>query len=365
MHDAARRPLQDVLTAIRYRTPLDSVGRKLQANAERHLKSGAEMARLFAEAPQALAESLRFLEGLAFSLADLKNEYPEELRAGYATPQEALEAYATAGAATRYNGAVPAKVKHALAHELAACRRDELRALFSHRARHRALCARPKDLVPGARLGGQFDHLLLPRHHRCRSGTKRTSFRALHLEKPRRAAGHRCRFRARAARRGDAIYLQSLWPRPRRTYRHRHHLSQPLRPARCRQGLRPLRGCHRGSVELALGRRVTWPAGATGPPPRPRPARGPAGADAGAGARACRLSAAPFATYRRLRHYPRPARRNRAHRPCRDGRTHHGRMGQGRPRCARPFEGRYSRPRHAHLPAQEFRPFAQVITGSI
>ncbi len=119
MHEAARRPLQDVLTAIRCRTPLDAVGRILQANAERHLKSGAEMARLFVEAPEALAESVRFLEGLAFSLADLKNEYPEELRAGYATPQEALEAYATAGAATRYNGAVPAKVKHALAHELA------------------------------------------------------------------------------------------------------------------------------------------------------------------------------------------------------------------------------------------------------
>ncbi|MDR3408568.1 MAG: PHP domain-containing protein, partial [Methylovirgula sp.] len=118
MHEAARRPLQDVLTAIRYRTPLDAIGRKLQANAERHLKSGAEMARLFAEAPQTIAECLRFLEGLAFSLADLKNEYPEELRAGYATPQEALEAYAYAGAATRYNGAVPAKVKYALAHEL-------------------------------------------------------------------------------------------------------------------------------------------------------------------------------------------------------------------------------------------------------
>ncbi|MGP8232736.1 MAG: error-prone DNA polymerase [Methylovirgula sp.] len=118
MHDAARRSLQDVLTAIRCRAPLDTVGRILQANAERHLKNGAEMAHLFAEAPEAVAESLRFLEGLAFSLADLKNEYPEELRAGHATPQEALEAYATAGAAARYKGAVPEKVKHTLAYEL-------------------------------------------------------------------------------------------------------------------------------------------------------------------------------------------------------------------------------------------------------
>ena len=119
MHAAARRPLQDVLTAIRHRTTLDAVGKRLQANAERHLKDGAEMARLFVEAPQAVDETLRFLEGLSFSLADIKNEYPEELREGYATPQAALEAFAYAGAAERYRGKVPEKVKHTLAYELA------------------------------------------------------------------------------------------------------------------------------------------------------------------------------------------------------------------------------------------------------
>jgi error-prone DNA polymerase len=119
MHAPERRPLQDVLTAVRHRTTLDAIGRKLQANAERYLKSGADMTRLFAEAPQAVAETLRFLAGLTFSLADLKNEYPEELRAGYATPQAALEAFASAGATERYKGAVPEKVKHTLAYELA------------------------------------------------------------------------------------------------------------------------------------------------------------------------------------------------------------------------------------------------------
>ncbi len=119
MHEAARRPLQDVLTTIRNGTTLDAIGRKLQANAERHLKDGREMARLFAEAPEAVDETLRFLEGLTFSLAHLKNQYPEELREGYATPQAALEAFAYAGAAERYKGPVPEKVKHALAYELA------------------------------------------------------------------------------------------------------------------------------------------------------------------------------------------------------------------------------------------------------
>ena len=56
------------------------------------------MARLFAEAPQAVAETMRFLDGLKFSLDELSHCYPEELREGYATAQAALEAFAWAGA---------------------------------------------------------------------------------------------------------------------------------------------------------------------------------------------------------------------------------------------------------------------------
>jgi error-prone DNA polymerase len=118
MHVAARRPLQDVLTAIRMKLPLDVLGRRLNTNAERHLKSGLEMARLFSEAPEAIAETLRFLQGLSFSLAELAYEYPEELREGYASPQEALEAFAREGATRRYPEGVPEKVKRAIAHEL-------------------------------------------------------------------------------------------------------------------------------------------------------------------------------------------------------------------------------------------------------
>ncbi|MFZ0729234.1 MAG: error-prone DNA polymerase, partial [Methylovirgula sp.] len=118
MHIASRRPLKDVLTATRAGTPIDALGRRLQANAERHLKSGPEMARLFSEAPEAVAETSRFLEGLSFSLDELAYQYPEELREGYASPQEALEAFAREGAARRYPSGVPEKVKQAIAHEL-------------------------------------------------------------------------------------------------------------------------------------------------------------------------------------------------------------------------------------------------------
>ncbi|MFZ0559687.1 MAG: error-prone DNA polymerase [Methylovirgula sp.] len=118
MHIASRRPLKDVLTATRAGTPIDALGRRLQANAERHLKSGPEMARLFSEAPEAVAETSRFLEGLSFSLDELAYQYPEELREGYASPQEALEAFAREGAARRYPDGVPEKVNQAIAHEL-------------------------------------------------------------------------------------------------------------------------------------------------------------------------------------------------------------------------------------------------------
>ncbi len=119
MHDPARRALLDVLTCIRHGTTLEAAGRKLSANAERHLKPSAEMRRLFAEAPDAVVETLRFLDGIGFSLDELGPDYPDELREGYATPHEALAAFAREGAERRYPEGVPAKVTAAIAHELA------------------------------------------------------------------------------------------------------------------------------------------------------------------------------------------------------------------------------------------------------
>ncbi len=65
-HHPARRPLQDVLTCIREKTTIDAIGRRLQANAERYLKPAAEMARLFRELPEAIAETMRFAAALRF-----------------------------------------------------------------------------------------------------------------------------------------------------------------------------------------------------------------------------------------------------------------------------------------------------------
>ncbi|MBE7219611.1 MAG: error-prone DNA polymerase, partial [Caulobacteraceae bacterium] len=90
----------------------------------------AEMARIFAEAPEAVGETMRFLDGIAFDLKQLKYNYPDELRDGHATEREALEAYAEAGLAERYPLGAPPKVRAALDHELGIVSQLEYWAYF-------------------------------------------------------------------------------------------------------------------------------------------------------------------------------------------------------------------------------------------
>ncbi len=70
------RPLFDVLTTIREHTTLDAAGRLLAGNAERYLKPPTQMARLFADRPDAVRESLGLAERLQFSMTDLGYRFP-------------------------------------------------------------------------------------------------------------------------------------------------------------------------------------------------------------------------------------------------------------------------------------------------
>ncbi|MES2599946.1 MAG: error-prone DNA polymerase [Pseudomonadota bacterium] len=96
-HHPARRPLQDVLTCIREKTTIMSVGKRLEANAERHLKPGYEMARLFRDYPDAIAETMRFAERISFTLDELKYQYPDEPVPPGKTGQRHLEDLTWAG----------------------------------------------------------------------------------------------------------------------------------------------------------------------------------------------------------------------------------------------------------------------------
>jgi error-prone DNA polymerase len=117
-HDPARRSLQDVLTCIRHGVTLEAAGRLLEANAERHLKPPGEMARLFREAPEAVAATGEFIAGIGFRLDDLRYDYPDEHREGFASAQHALVAYTWEGAGTRFPGGVPETVAATLREEL-------------------------------------------------------------------------------------------------------------------------------------------------------------------------------------------------------------------------------------------------------
>ncbi len=96
-HHPARRPLQDVLTCIREKTTIDAIGRRLEANAERHLKPAHEMARLFRDLPEAIAETMRFAGRIDFSLDQLKYQYPDEPVPPGKTAQQHLEDLTWAG----------------------------------------------------------------------------------------------------------------------------------------------------------------------------------------------------------------------------------------------------------------------------
>jgi error-prone DNA polymerase len=117
-HAPERRPLQDVLTAIRLNVPLAEAGYALEANAERHLRRPTEMARLFRRHPRALAETLRFAETLSFSLGELSHNYPDETSGKGIDPQTELETLTWQGARTRYPEGVPDKVRDLIRHEL-------------------------------------------------------------------------------------------------------------------------------------------------------------------------------------------------------------------------------------------------------
>ncbi len=117
-HRPERRPLQDVLTAIREHTTVAEAGWRLAANAERHLKDGPEMARLFRGHEDAVARSLEAVSLCRFSLDEIAYEYPDEPVPPGSTPQRHLEALAWKGAAWRYPDGIPEKVAAALRHEL-------------------------------------------------------------------------------------------------------------------------------------------------------------------------------------------------------------------------------------------------------
>ncbi len=117
-HEPERRPLQDVITCVREHCTIQEAGFRLEANAERHLKAPAEMARLFARWPQAIERTMDVVERIDFDLKDLSYEYPNEPVPPGSTAIRHLTKLSWDGAKTRYPNGVPQQVKDLLKTEL-------------------------------------------------------------------------------------------------------------------------------------------------------------------------------------------------------------------------------------------------------
>jgi len=118
-HSAERRILQDVLTCIREGCTIDDAGFRRTRTADRHLIPPAEMARLFARFPEAVARTQDIAEKCRFSLAELQYQYPHEVVAPGVSAQQTLEHNTWAGAARRYGAGIPTNVTAQIEHELA------------------------------------------------------------------------------------------------------------------------------------------------------------------------------------------------------------------------------------------------------
>ena len=115
-HIPKRRPLADVLTAIRVGRPVAACGELLLTNAERHLKTAEELEQLFPEAM--LRRTVEVADRCTFSLGELRYEYPKELAPPGETPFEYLTRLVWEGADRSYPAGVPEKVRGLLEHEL-------------------------------------------------------------------------------------------------------------------------------------------------------------------------------------------------------------------------------------------------------
>jgi error-prone DNA polymerase len=116
MHVRSRKPLHDVLTAVRLGQPVAQCGFALQPNAELHLRSRARLAALYPA--QWLANTVVIADKCSFDLKEIAFQYPMEALLPGATPAQTLRHHCEEGARERYPQGMPTEVLRTLEHEL-------------------------------------------------------------------------------------------------------------------------------------------------------------------------------------------------------------------------------------------------------
>ena len=117
MHLRSRKPLHDVLTAVRLGLPVADCGFVLQANAELHLRAKPRLAALYP--PEWLANTLRVADRCRFTLEALRYHYPMEAVLPGTTPAQTLRQYVEEGVLLRYPQGLPDDLRTRVESELA------------------------------------------------------------------------------------------------------------------------------------------------------------------------------------------------------------------------------------------------------
>ena len=116
MHVRSRKPLQDVITAVRLGRPVAECGFELQPNAEAHLRARLRLAGIYA--PELLRATLAVAERCRFSLDELRYQYPLETVLPGMTAAQTLRQFTYEGMSQRYPNGIPAQVQAQVEHEL-------------------------------------------------------------------------------------------------------------------------------------------------------------------------------------------------------------------------------------------------------
>jgi error-prone DNA polymerase len=128
MHGPERRALQDAMTAVRHSLTVAECGPRLFPNGERHLRSLADLRRIY---PTALMrETLVVAERCRFALGELHYDYPHELTPMGLTQTQHLRNLTEAGVRRRWPQGCPQGIRDTLEKELALIAEKKCEAFF-------------------------------------------------------------------------------------------------------------------------------------------------------------------------------------------------------------------------------------------
>ena len=163
-----------MFTCIRNHVRLETAGKLLAINSERHVKSPKEMAQLFADLPEAIANTVELSSRLEFTMQDLGYEFPKYPVPPGETMTSFLRQRTYEGARLRYagqNGAPSfARAQKQIEHELRLIEKLKLEGYFLIVWDIIQFCNRAKHSGARARFGGEQRGVLFARDYGGRSG---------------------------------------------------------------------------------------------------------------------------------------------------------------------------------------------------